>query len=1058
MTNMSTRVRLSIVALLLHRLVAAITAHRHRIFACLLLAAAVPAWGQVQCPADNPDTNYNCPVGPPYAMPGWGNVPWSQPKYYQTIRTGDLDGDGRDELIGRDARGVQVWSFNVSLGVWQPWIASDGSGPMILPLSDAASWDLPQYYSTIRLATLVGVPGKKVLVARAGNGLNAWQVNPATSTVSPLPAGTWSQIAFGGAFADSGCFANGRCWSDPRYANTLMFADVDGESGDEAIAWGGDGIAVAKWTSSGWTALAGIPQAGDAASFPAHPSSLRAGNLDGTAGKELLMWTVGTSGGIASYQYTSSASGGAWTALPTVVIDNLECDLDPSCYSTLTAVPFGSGTDAVFIRMSGCSAGGGGMLGVRFNPTTKQWSTLTSGGPLDDCSGFTGVQYYETIRFAQITGNTLPELLARDSGGVIVYQWNGSGWSMVSPTTPGANVPALANGVWDSDPSYYQSFRTATIDGSGRAAFIARGQAGVRTWLWQNGALARPLAFGNFPAFTGNQATAYSALNSLVVGQGTIRDLYANPNVTNTQSSLAQYLSSIVSTGSGCTGKVSDNPPRYTSCPPLPGTQNPEYTQVVNQLIQELWWASFVVGYFDQIGIMQNALFQVEDNVFPDIVSNLQLSVGSGTAGAADYLGLFAGIASLIGDITGQPEIGVAADAIGLFNSALPFFQNPQKTSFQHTYDQMKSQIQSFQQVQQNLPLSQMHNVLSDYATLSTVGALTASQVWTFSPGGYLSYNRQAFTIWVYQAFMPIFWDLYEVTNCREQGPPVKCTAPPNGPYMGSYSPNGVNFTGLLLPGGSCDFTSCTFQTPDPATASFIATPPSAECTFDSLAGTSWVYANTPNAPVSSCSLGAAPAVFGNRDGWNFDVIQINVADAPLAIDQNSHASGIGTSRSRLRLRGVTSLVSDDLDLRTTRLTLRRLLDEPYAGGELVGDSLGNGFVPIALLADRSSARYNATFITPRGYSPRTSVDVRLRSGKKELAFDIDVDDGLIMPPLRCRGTPPTTKLHVTLNIEGGGLLAPLTLSQVADWECTRDRNGKVKALRMFGNPTLVYP
>jgi hypothetical protein len=56
------------------------------------------------CPASDPNQDDNCPIGPIYALPGWGNVPWSLPQYYPSIVAGDLDGDGRDELIGRDAR------------------------------------------------------------------------------------------------------------------------------------------------------------------------------------------------------------------------------------------------------------------------------------------------------------------------------------------------------------------------------------------------------------------------------------------------------------------------------------------------------------------------------------------------------------------------------------------------------------------------------------------------------------------------------------------------------------------------------------------------------------------------------------------------------------------------------------------------------------------------------------------------------------------------------------------------------------------------------------------
>jgi hypothetical protein len=62
--------------------------------------------------------------------------------------------------------------------------------------------------------------------------------------------------------------------------------------------------------------------------------------------------------------------------------------------------------------------------------------------------------------------------------------------------------------------------------------------------------------------------------------------------------------------------------------------------------------------------------------------------------------------------------------------------------------------------------LAQKHHVLSDYALLGTVGQLVGSQVWTLDEDGYLSANRQAFTLWIYQTFLPLQWGLWEVTNC----------------------------------------------------------------------------------------------------------------------------------------------------------------------------------------------------------------------------------------------------------------------------------------------------
>jgi hypothetical protein len=53
-------------------------------------------------------------------------VPWSQPLYYQSIQLGDLDGDGNDELVGRDAFGVHVYYFDETQGTWLPMLDATG--------------------------------------------------------------------------------------------------------------------------------------------------------------------------------------------------------------------------------------------------------------------------------------------------------------------------------------------------------------------------------------------------------------------------------------------------------------------------------------------------------------------------------------------------------------------------------------------------------------------------------------------------------------------------------------------------------------------------------------------------------------------------------------------------------------------------------------------------------------------------------------------------------------------------------------------------------------------
>jgi hypothetical protein len=75
-----------------------------------------------------------------------------------------------------------------------------------------------------------------------------------------------------------------------------------------------------------------------------------------------------------------------------------------------------------------------------------QWQLVFQNGPF--ATGFDQPQYYETIQLADVNRDGTPELLGRDSGGVSVYQWQGSSWSQLV-----TDVPALADTPWASYPS-----------------------------------------------------------------------------------------------------------------------------------------------------------------------------------------------------------------------------------------------------------------------------------------------------------------------------------------------------------------------------------------------------------------------------------------------------------------------------------------------------------------------------------------------------------------------------------------------------------------------------
>ena len=180
--------------------------------------------------------------------PAWSDAAgWAAECYYATIQAADLNGDGRAELFGHGPNGTEVWSYDPTTGVWSEvpcgsdpladgsWdgaetyttlqcadLDGDGSAELLargttgivawkltasgfvaLPdgpgWSDAASWNLPQYYATIQCADVDG-DGSAELVGRDNQQLQVWK----------LTASGWQGLPFGPSMAD----ADG--WNQPQ--------------------------------------------------------------------------------------------------------------------------------------------------------------------------------------------------------------------------------------------------------------------------------------------------------------------------------------------------------------------------------------------------------------------------------------------------------------------------------------------------------------------------------------------------------------------------------------------------------------------------------------------------------------------------------------------------------------------------------------------------------------------------------------------------------------------------------------------------------------------------
>jgi MYXO-CTERM domain-containing protein len=141
---------------------------------------------------------------------------WGAAKYWATLRLADIDGDGKDDLCGRAAAGIRCWPS-----------AGDAFGEAIVgpELSDAQGWGAGQYWSTIRMADLDG-DGKADLCARAIAGMRCW-------------------LSDGAGFAEQWVgpeLSDAKGWNKPEHFSSLRLADVSGDGRADLCARAAAGV------------------------------------------------------------------------------------------------------------------------------------------------------------------------------------------------------------------------------------------------------------------------------------------------------------------------------------------------------------------------------------------------------------------------------------------------------------------------------------------------------------------------------------------------------------------------------------------------------------------------------------------------------------------------------------------------------------------------------------------------------------------------------------------------------------------------------------------------
>lgn len=186
--------------------------------------------------------------------PDWSDAKgWDKPEYGETIRWGDVNGDGKVDVCGRGPTGIVC---ELSDGKSFP---TEIVGPA---WSDANGWNAAPYYTTIQFADVDG-NGMADLCARSAAGILC-EISNGTSFAKEITGPAWSS-------------ASG--WDPPQFDSTIGFADIDADGRDDVCGRSAAGMLCAS--SKGDSFADAVPRASwsDANGFAAEPyyASIRYG-------------------------------------------------------------------------------------------------------------------------------------------------------------------------------------------------------------------------------------------------------------------------------------------------------------------------------------------------------------------------------------------------------------------------------------------------------------------------------------------------------------------------------------------------------------------------------------------------------------------------------------------------------------------------------------------------------------------------------------------------------------------------------------------------------------
>lgn len=1070
------------------------------VLACSVLGLGASAASADQCPAANP--SYNGPCGPTFTLPEWGDAGgWTSADQYVTIQLGDVLGNGRDQLIGRSADGIEIWDFDQTLGQWRPAVDADGK-PMILtgfadppaltqahPTFDQTDWTSPDHYPAIQLADVLG-NGRDQIIARANSGIIVFSYTPGANGA----AGAWTQLSSGGPFSNAEGFGG---IFGLVAAASIHTADLTGSGKADVFGVTPSGaIKAYEWDGSGFRELPPIP--GTLKLLSGQASTLQASPM--INGRQELWWsdTLGVVGlrlNDAKDGWTYVTQHGILRPFAWNETSPTPWGQNPSYYETIRVVNITGGSDVEIV-----GRGVDGLDAWRLTPE-GDWHQLPTLTAFSNANGWDQAKYWRTIQYANLDGASSGqrEVIGRGPDGVVAYKLN-------TTTDQWERLPGsidLADDPWGSDQSYFATLRVGDASGDGREdTLIARGPYGIRTWFYdrpgQNGWTSYlPAGYPAFPA-PGQQA-AYNALNTLAAGGSgllpggdtTIRQVWTGENAPS-DDALQRLQTGLVTLG-GCTTEQSFSPPQYQSCTPPAGSTSftaQDWTAVLNEMFSEAWAAQQVVDFYSELDGIRQQLFISEGAELPAIAGKLNLTAAANTPTSFNLLGMSSATLGIAASVTFEfPELSaalwVASEVVSMIPSASPDLTG----TFDGTYNQLQNVFATGITQAEKAEASQSLQVRSDLNLMTLVAQLRQRGTWALDDTGIVSASNEGFALSIYKTLLPLIEDRYQISNCTTSGAD-ECAGPPAAPGVVGSAPN---FTVIgppptpdtTSPGTPCRTLydqygpygySCQFQPLDASIADKVWGLISPSCDYQpGNPNTLWTF---------DCNLGVNPqpsiqGTLSAKEYWGFTTH----VGTPTVYDPTGDvvSTGSGTTASldqgaNVHLQGTFSGVRP-VDLSGATVVLDRVLYDPQGPGELLHPAPAPAAVTAAVdqpapqppaldamtLDNAGGGSFRGSLSAPTATAAEQPPSAQLQltpRPHRALAFDLSLGNVAIPAlPAACAlatagltSTPPPFPLNLTLTIQQPDQ-TPQTLSVSPMFTCQLDRAGAVRALTVVQPP-----